>query len=373
MGRMAFNLAFVDAGPLTGPGYYAVQLFEHFVVLNAALDKQHSVTGYVQSGAMGHFSSVALEHLRVVPNLRGRVSRVLFEHTTLPFLTWRAKTDLLFSPAFVSPVWGGRHLVVTICDMYYRVVPELVEPFQLKYWRLMIPLTTWSCTKILTISENSKTDIEHFLPSSRGKTISIPLASRFPILPICQTNKGEQSGDPFLLMVANLTPNKNCEAVVKAVATLRAAGRNISFVHAGKDHLGLLARSVEAFGAEAFVKSVGKVSDEELVGLYQRSLAVVVPSLYEGFGMPAVEAQAMGVPLICSDRAALPEAAGDGALFFDPEDSEALTSQIAAVLNMDWVARRALVEKGHRNVSQFSWERTARETLTVFEDVLNDQ
>lgn len=369
MVRIAFNLAFIDAGPLTGPGYYAVQLFEH--ILRMPQDEpRYKIVAYVQKEAIAHLSLAARMHIIPLPNFSGRLTRVIYEHLILPFITARAATDILFSPAFVSPIWGGRHLVATICDMYYRVIPEMTEPFQRKYWGIMIPVTGYRCDRIITISANSKADIETYIPAARGKTVSIPLASRFPVADHANLSKYPQS---FVLMVANLTPNKNCGVVVQAIALLRRKGLDVSFVHAGKDHVGLLEQSVAECGAEGFVTSRGKVSDAELVELYQSCLTVVVPSLYEGFGMPAVEAQAMGAPLICSERAALPEAAGKGALYFDPEDANALADRIEAMLALSTAERQRIIDAGFDHVRQFSWEKTAQDTMAVFEEVLTQR
>lgn len=368
MPRVAFNLAFIDGGPLTGPGYYAVQLFEQVVAAEKLNGSKYDVFAYVQAAAVSHLSDHAQKSIRLLPSLRGRINRVLYEHLALPFVTRMHRVDLLFSPAFVSPIWGAKRMVATICDMYYQVVPEATEPFQRKYWTVMIPITGYLCDRIITISGNSKKDIEAYIPSARGKTISIPLASRFPVPAGVTKSKPYR---PTVLMIANLTPNKNCQIVVKAVAQLRRKGRDIAFVHAGKDHLGLLSQSVKDNHADAFVSSVGKVSDDDLIQLYQTSLAVIVPSLYEGFGMPAVEAQAMGAPLICSDRSALPEAAGEGAIYFDPEDVDALAAQIEKVIDMPETARLAMIEAGYQNARSLSWEKTARETMAVFEELLS--
>lgn len=365
MARVAFNLAFIEAGPLTGPGYYAVQVFENMINSPA----NHEIVAYVQKDAEKHFSSHAQSKLIELPNLKGRVGRVFYEHIVLPVRSKFTRTDILFSPAFVSPLWGARKLVATICDMYYRVIPEMTEPFQRKYWNVMIPITGYMCDHIITISENSKKDIETYIPSARGKTVSIPLASRFEV-PDAGKVPEALAHRPVILMVANLTPNKNCAVVVEAVSLLRKKGRDVSFVHAGKDHLGLLQKSIKENDAGSFVTSLGKVSDEELAQLYRTSLAVVVPSLYEGFGMPAVEAQAMGAPLICSDRGALPEAAGSGALFFDPAQPAMLAQKIEEVMDLSVEDRGNMVAAGYDSVRRFSWAKTASETMKVFDMVL---
>jgi glycosyltransferase involved in cell wall biosynthesis len=368
MKTIGFNMAFVDPSGLTGPGFYAAQLFES-AVGEAARDGM-TLIAWVQQGALHHFSERARRHIRPVRTFRTKLGRVLWEQLVLPFHARRARTDLLFSPAFVSPVWGAPKLVVTICDMYYRVVPHVTPRFQRLYWNVMIPLSSKACDRIITISGHSMADIERYLPSARGRTMSIPLASRFEARTAAKPAIARRTETPFVLMVANMTANKNCEVVVKAVKQLNDRGRPVTLIHAGQDFLGLLKAAIADQDASAFVALRGRVSDEELEALYDSSLAVVVASLYEGFGMPAVEAQAMGAPLICSDRSALPEAAGEGALYFNPEDAEALSAQIEQVMNMTAEQRSTLIQRGHASAARFSWALTAERTLDTFEQVL---
>lgn len=363
---IAFNLLFVEKQPLSGPGYYAVQLFEHLIRLSNEKAARYNFIAFVQEGTEHHFSEAARQRLAFVPAFTGRWARVLFEQIRLPFRVRARQVDLLFSPGFVSPVWGAPHKVATICDMYYRAVPDMVEPSQGKYWNVFIPLTARVCERIITISQNSLRDIERFLPVAKGKSVSIPLASRFPV---ADNGTTDPATPPFVLMVANLTPNKNCEIVVEAVARLRREGSDIRLVHAGKDNRDLLAASILAHDAGEFVASLGKVTDAQLAELYRTSLCVVVPSLYEGFGMPAIEAQALGAPLVCSNSSALPEAAGEAALFFDPRSSEALTAQLRRLL-VEPQLRQDLIEQGFRNASRFSWDENAARTLDIFDEVI---
>lgn len=362
--RVLFNLLFIDDTPLSGPGYYAVQLFEQVI----RSDTKATVRAIVQQSALRHFSETARAALVTAPDLRSRILRVLYEQVVLPLRARKFSADVLFSPAFVSPLWGAKHLVVTICDMYYAVVPEVVERFQRLYWKTFIPLSARRCRHIVTISENSRNDIICILDVDPAKVTSIPLASRlepeaaaWPTSPV----EGIDADTPFFLMVANLTPNKNPEVVVRAVKQLNDQGTKTRFIHIGKDHVGLLADAVERHGAQDYVLSLGKVDDATLMAAYGQASAVVVPSFYEGFGMPAVEAQAMGAPLLCSDRGALPEAGGTGALYFDPEHPSQLVDRMTTVLSFTPAQREQLIQDGLNNCRTMSWERTARETMAV--------
>ncbi len=365
---IGFNHLFIDSGSLTGPGYYAIQLLETALRLPEITRSPFTFKVFVQHGTTHHYSTAAKAHLIEVPALSGRVSRVLWEQFKLPLLAKREKVDLLFSPGFVSPAFGAPILATTIHDMYYRAVPDLVERYQRHYWRAMIPLTSRVCDLILTVSESSGRDIEHFLPAARGKVVVTPLASRFA--PIEVLPPRPIGGTPYMLMIANLTPNKNVTRVVEALALLRHEGRNVDFVHIGVDLRDELAQAIATFGMQNHVRMLGKVDDATLVDTAVNSLCVVVPSLYEGFGMPAIEAHALGAPLVCSNRSALPEVAGDAALLVDPESPKSIAAAIAKLMD-DPELPMTLQRKGLENVRNFSWDRTASLTLAAFTRQLN--
>lgn len=365
---IALNLLYVEPGNLTGPGYYAVQLLEHMVDLLPPTGSKR-LCAYIRPSARHHFSAKAQPYLREVRFEGTRIKRVLTEQFVLPFHTRRDKVTLLFSPTFVSPMWGAPHLAVTVVDMYYRVTPELLDPFQRRYWSVMIPASVRRCELVLAISDSVAADIHRFLPAARGKTVAIPLASRLAPTEGDEPGVHDPYSDPFILWVANVTRNKNPRVIVRALMQLKSQGRTLRLVHAGQDHLGLLADAVAEFGAQDMVVSLGKISDEALTKLYRTCLAAVVPSLYEGFGMPAVEAQSQGAPLLSSNRGALPEAGGDAALYFDPDDYRTLAGYMELLLDRP-DERQKIITRGYRSAARFSWAKTAERTLTALDRVL---
>ena len=365
---IALNLLYVEPGNLTGPGYYAVQLLEHMVDLLPSAGSK-LLCAYIRPSARHHFSAKTQPYLREVRFEGTRIKRVLNEQFVLPLHTRRDKVTLLFSPTFVSPMWGAPHLAVTVVDMYYRVTPELLDPFQRRYWSVMIPASVRRCELVLAISDSVASDIRHFLPAARGKTVAIPLASRLAPPTGNEPSAHDPYADPFILWVANVTRNKNPRVIVRALMHLKNQGRSLKLVHAGQDHLGLLADAVTEFGAQDLVVSRGKISDDALTTLYRTCLAAVVPSLYEGFGMPAVEAQSQGAPLLSSNRGALPEAGGDAALYFDPDDYLALAGYMQLLLD-EPDERREIIARGYRSAARFSWAKTAERTLAALDQVL---
>lgn len=371
--RVAANLTFVEPRALTGPGYYAVQVFEQLVAMADTGALEMALSGYVQEGSRHHFSAAANARLSGFGALGGRAKRVVFEQIGLPFRARRDRVDLLWSPAFVTPLWGAPALVATIHDMYYRVVPDVVEPRQRRYWQAMIPMTARVCAALLTVSENSRKDMLAHLPAEGDRIFVTPLASRMHLADFPATDP-EITGD-YVLVVANTTPNKNCERVTAAIAMLRDQGRAIRLVHVGLDIDGRLRAAADAAGVGDLLVSLGKVSDAALANAYRHCLATIVASTYEGFGMPAAEAQAMGAPLICSNRSAVPEAAGglDGqaALFVDPFDATAIAQAIAQVADSPALSAE-LSARGLAQAKTMSWRRTAEQTAAAFAIALEE-
>jgi glycosyltransferase involved in cell wall biosynthesis len=174
----------------------------------------------------------------------------------------------------------------------------------------------------------------------------------------------------YLLHVGTLQPRKNLLRLIEAVATVRAQWPLVQLVLAGQP--GWQAGPIEqqARAHADFVRLLDYVPDDDLAGLYSGARAFVFPSLYEGFGFPVLEAMACGTPVVCANTSSLPEVAGDAALLVDPTDTAALAGAIGRVL-ADEPLRASLVAKGLEQVKKFSWPRTAKETLKVFDGVLD--
>jgi glycosyltransferase involved in cell wall biosynthesis len=174
----------------------------------------------------------------------------------------------------------------------------------------------------------------------------------------------------FILFVGTLQPRKNIERLIEAFSQISSSHKDLSLVVIGKH--GWLYEAILAapkkFDIEEKVKFLSFVSDEELATFYKYALCYVLPSLYEGFGLPVLEAMSYECPVITSNISSLPEAAGDAALYIDPLD----VADIAAKMNMfisSEKLRKEYIEKGKKQVKKFSWEKTAKETLAVLEEV----
>jgi glycosyltransferase involved in cell wall biosynthesis len=363
---VAINLCSIRPGQLAGPSVYAERLTERLI----AHDEYRWLIYCHQDYVMPPAWTAAAAVRRVLTTLR-RPLRIAFEQCVLPLHARRDRVDLLFSPNFVSPVWGAKRLVVTIHDMYYRAIPEVLPTWQRVYWQTFIPISARACDRVLSVSRFTATDIARYLPSVADRVRVTPLA--------CAVEDPDARGEAvadlppgFVLWVANVFGNKNPEAVCRAAAQLRSEQPDVAFVHVGTDLRGVFSASLAAHGVTDRVHRLGRVTAGQLRWLYRNALCVIQPSHYEGFGIPVLEAQQLGAPLICSDAGPLPEVAGDGALYFPPREPERLAAAIVQ-LKYDAALRSALIERGRRNAEGFDWKRTAAATLRAFGELFGPQ
>jgi glycosyltransferase involved in cell wall biosynthesis len=305
--------------------------------------------------------------LRVIPCPR------LWTHLRLSWEMMRHQPDVLFVPAHVLPLVHPRASLITVHDLGYLYFPQ-AHPWR---QRLYLDLSTrWNArvaAHLLADSRATKADlVTHYGTSPDKVTVAYPGRDE-TLAPVrasaaIKAVKARYSivGDYFLTL-GTLQPRKNLARLVAAFAALRSED---VLVLAGK-HGWLcedLLAQVRRLGLEGRVLFPGYVRDEDKAALLSGALAFVFPSLYEGFGLPVLEAQACGCPVITSTTSSLPEVAGDAALLVDPGDTAAITAAMRCVA-ADPALRDALVERGFANARRFSWAACARSVLGAIERV----
>lgn len=268
-----------------------------------------------------------------------------------------AKPDLFHAPHYVVPLFPPRATVVTIHDLMHLTRPEHATPAKRAYARWMIGRALRLSARVIAVSEATKKEILAFGPSLGGKVEVIPNGVREEFF----EREEKNAGAPYLLFLGNDKPHKNLDGLLAAFARLRASFPSLSLVLAG-----VAPGRVRAEGVHA----LGFVPDADVPPLLAGARALVLPSLAEGFGLPVLEAQAAGTPVICSDLPALREAAGDAAVFFDPHDVASMAAGIEKILR-DEKLRRGLREKGRARAAAFSWRRAAERTAGLYEEILS--
>lgn len=312
------------------------------------------------------------------PNFRLRQIplRYTWTHVRLSLEMLRAAPDVLFVPAHALPLIPAPRSVVTIHDLGFRYHPDAHTRGQRLYHRLFTALSVRRATQIIAISEATRRDLQRFyhLPDEKIAVVYHGVDRRFhPIddpATIAAALQRYGIQPPYLLFVSTIQPRKNVARLIDAFALARqqAAAPEVTLVLAGKR--GWLTAEIERRAAERGiadrVRFIGYVADADLPALLNGALAYVLPSLYEGFGMTILEAQACGTPVLASNVAALPEVVGEAGLLVDPYRVASIADGLTRLLS-DAQLRADLRRRGLAHAAGWTWERAAQQTLAVLQ------
>jgi glycosyltransferase involved in cell wall biosynthesis len=316
-----------------------------------------------------------LPAVTVPVHARSRVQWVLGEQTLLPALAGRRRVDLVHSMASTAPVWGPFRRVVTVHDLIYARFPDAHPGIRARGMNLLVPAAVRRSHRVIADSQSTREDLIELLGVDGGRIDVVPLGlgsiQRERATTAEQTrSRFDLGARPVLLSLSAKRPHKNLAALVGALARIPAERRPVLVLPGYATwHEQELRERAAAAGVGEDVRFPGWVSAAEIEGLWAVAAAFVFPSLYEGFGLPVLEAMARGVPVACSDASSLPEVAGDAALLFDPHDEGAIAAAVERLLGDPAEAER-LRAAGSARVLQFTWERTARLTLQSYERAL---
>lgn len=293
----------------------------------------------------------------------------------------KPQPDVFFSMTHYAPRFSPVPTVVSIMDVAYERFPEMFNASDLYQLRNWTAYSVRNAKKVLTISDASRDDIikAYTVPKDSVITTYPGIKNIFSLEPHVYGMKQLQTkyhiSDHFILFVGTLQPRKNIVRLIEAFSKLGIREEsfeinNLELIIIGKkgwQYEEILA-APEKFGVEDRVRFFENIQDDELDTFYKHALCYVLPSLYEGFGLPVLEAMQRGCPVITSNVSSLPEAGGDAALYVDPKDADDIAAKIKKLIN-DKKLREELIEKGKKQVKKFSWEKAAKETLQVLQSV----
>jgi len=303
------------------------------------------------------------------------LARIGWEQLVQPFVLWQEKIDLLHSLAFVTPLLSPCPSVITIYDLSFIIFPQGFKHSKRLYLTLLTPPSARKSRRIITISESTKRDTVRLLGVSSKKVdvVYCGVDKVFHPLPEREVASFRQErGLPerIILFVGTIEPRKNVARLVEAYSRLR--DRQVKLVIGGARgwlYEEIFAR-VEELELTGDVLFPGYIPPEELPLWYNAAELFVYPSLYEGFGLPPLEAMACGTPVITSNVSSLPEVVGEAGLTVDPMDSEGLAEAMNQVLG-DGALRQSMREWGLARAGRFSWAKAARETVGVYRRALS--
>jgi glycosyltransferase involved in cell wall biosynthesis len=317
-------------------------------------------------------------------NILGWRHQRLWNQLRLSWELWRNPVDLLFQPTHTLPLFRPKRVVTTLHDVGFERLPRLYTHSELRYHRASARLAVKAASRILTVSEFSKREIIELyrLPAERVTVTPLSYDSTRYHPDLTDADKTAvldkyRLTKPFLFYVGRLEEKKNIVNLLHAFSIYkgwRGVGDPLRLLLAGKPGFGIerIRKEIKNRGLESSVMMPGYVSEDEIPALMSAADALVFPSLYEGFGLPILQAQACGTPVITSNVASMPEVGGAGALYVRPEEPEDIALGMKKMFD-ESTTRDHLRLAGFENLKRFSWDECGRQTMNAILEVLGIQ
>ena len=352
-----------------GINNYIYQLVRH---LPQVSDFRYTVWTGEREGDLARIE----RHVTSLPTHRPPV-RILWEQLIQPYVVAKQQPDLLHGMAFVLPLLLTVPGIITIFDLTFLLVPEAFRPLNRLYLQTMTRLSARRAAHICSIAKHGKMDIVTYLgvPESKVTVVYPGLDPRFEQPPthteIVEFRRSKGLPERYMLYLGTLEPRKNVPALIRAFATIKKHVQGVKLVLAGGKGWGFeeIFAEVERFSLQDEVHFTGFVPNDELALWYAAADLFVYPSLYEGFGLPPLEAMACGTPVITSDATSLTEVVGEAGVTIAPNNEELLAETMLQLLNSpeELATRR---EMGLEQAARFNWSLSAQAQAEVYRQVL---
>lgn len=370
--RIGVNTLFLIPGEVGGSETYLVQTLPAMVQIQA--DIRLTLFTNLENDSffrklLGHSPRISFQLLPF--QARNRPHRILREQLHLPLAVRRSNVDVLWSPGYTAPICCHVPQAASILDMQYKSHPEDMSLAARLATDILVRLAVRRCRAVLTISKFSKSEILQYTSAKPEEVHVTHLAADRAFTPTTSQIVIRHTvshilpiDTPYLLCVANTYPHKNVAALVRAFGRIQD-----QIPH----HLVLVGRPRR--GAPEVAAALGRLPDAgrvhrlqgvdrpTLIALYQAADLFVFPSLYEGFGLPVLEAMTAGTPVLTTRMGSIPEVGGDCVAYFTPENEGDMHRRILALLSLPEKQRARMIIRAQDRAADFSWERTARQTL----------
>lgn len=304
--------------------------------------------------------------------------RIIWEQLVFPFLLGKYKISLLHSPNYTIPLFAPCKRISTIHDLTCFIYPERRPGIHGFYYRLMMKITARFADRIISVSENTKKDIQKFL-----KPLKCPIDIIYEgCSPIFKKPKEDviksilmkyNISNPYFIFVSTIEPSKNVLRLITAFKKFHEKSPNSTqLLLIGK--LGweyeVIFKEIEKLPKKIVIKHLNYIPNNELASLYSGSISLVYPSLYEGFGIPPLEAMSCGTPVMCSNTSSIPEVTGNAAILFNPENIDEIADSFLHIYS-DNQLRIELIEKGFERIKLFKWDNIALDIYNCYSELLS--
>lgn len=377
--HVAINAAFWNR-PNTGSGQYTRQLVYH---LNRLVSDLTITLVYPQVAGEPEPSEVPPSvNVKLVPVRPGNVGKVWFEQRLFPRACRQVGATLAHVPYWGGPLQSPVPLVVTVHDLTTLLVPEYRRPFRNRLYNALVSASARGASRIITDSEASKQDIITHLhiPADKIERIYLAAGAQFSrqdsgLMEMAVLRKYDLP-DFYVLYLGGYELHKNVTTLLLAWTYVgQALGEDYPLVLAGRkpaqasDSYPDYDEYIKQLGIEEYVRWIGYVAEEDKPVLYRNAETFVFPSRQEGFGLGVLEAMASGTPVVTTNVSSLPEVVGEAGFAVDPDDARGMAGAIISTIIQDNL-RAELRQKGEKQAAAFSWEKTATETLLVYDTVI---
>lgn len=316
-------------------------------------------------------------HIRTSLEKR-RYLNFCFLQVAIPIWANKDKLDLFFAPAHRLPFWLSNDIkkVLTVHDLVWIRHPETMRRLSWFFERILQPLAIRRAHSILTDAMSTSTDLKHYFRGIDSKINVAPLGiSRLSSIGECTDSRRDKFDIPYCLFVGTIEPRKNILRLLQAYELLEGSVRQkCQLVIVGKKgwRMRNLSHSVKDMMLDRDVKLIGYVTDQELDKLYKNASFFVYPSIYEGFGLPLVEAMSYGLPILTSNSSAMPEVVGEAGILVDPLNAESIADGLRLLITDDRT-RLDLAKKSIERAALFSWKKTLEMMWSLFQSLLEKE
>jgi glycosyltransferase involved in cell wall biosynthesis len=362
--RIGINALYLIPGEVGGTEIYLRALLAAL----ARIDSRNEYLVFVNHETGGNLVPDAPNFTTVPQPVRARVRpwRILWEQLGLPLGLVSRGVDVLLNPGFTAPLLCPCPQVTVFHDLQHKRHPEYFRWYDLPFWNFLLFWSARISARLIAISQTTATDLRKYYRVPNGRMQVVPLGVDPEFFEIGPRRQPEQ----FLLAVSTLHPHKNLDGLLRAFVKFREGHPEFRLVVCGLHglHSNALHDLRESLGLGEVVDFPGWIPRENLLDLFRRAWAFVYPTLFEGFGIPVLEALAAGIPTACSSIEPVGSIAGEAAVQFDPQDGAAIVAALEQVTT-DSATRERLAAAGPARASGFSWSATASATKDALEAV----